>query len=364
MHPITHSVSLTAKRPPTTELGGRAVGALLGTAVGDALGLPGEGLRPDRIARQWGGVWRHRFLAGRGMVSDDTEHAAFVAQCLIENGSDAAGFRRALARRLRWWLAALPAGVGLATARAILRLWVGISPERSGVYSAGNGPMMRSAIIGVRYADDGNRRREFVAASTRITHTDPRAEIAALAVAELAASICVHGDELDPAIVLSGVSTDPEWRALVANITAAYAADRSVRDFAVSLGLEHGVTGYAWHTAPVAIYAWWHHRGDFRAAMSAALVCGGDTDTVGAIVGALTGAEVGEKGIPAEWISGICEWPRTVGWLRELGVVVGHVAMRDETRRAPAYAWPGVIPRNAFFLLVVLAHGFVRLVPR
>ena len=41
----------------------------------------------------------------------------------------------------------LPAGVGLATARACLKLWLGFSPERSGIYSAGNGPAMRSAVL-------------------------------------------------------------------------------------------------------------------------------------------------------------------------------------------------------------------------
>jgi len=48
---------------------------------------------------------------------------------------------------------------------------------------------MRSALIGAYFADNELRRREFVAASTQMTHTDPRAETTALAVAEIAAWI-------------------------------------------------------------------------------------------------------------------------------------------------------------------------------
>src|SRR6185503_18526094 len=141
----------------------------------------------QRIRRRWRGVWRHRFLLGRGMVSDDTEHTLFVAQALLAHPDDPIAFQRCLAWKLRLWLLCLPAGIGLATLKAILKLWVGISPSRSGVWSAGNGPAMRSAIIGVYFAADPCQRRAFVSASTRLTHTDPKAETAALAVAEAAA---------------------------------------------------------------------------------------------------------------------------------------------------------------------------------
>ena len=62
----------------------------------------------------------------------------------------------------------------MATARACLKLWLGFSPERSGVYSAGNGPAMRSALIGAYFCEDQDMIERFVTASTRLTHTDPR----------------------------------------------------------------------------------------------------------------------------------------------------------------------------------------------
>ena len=71
----------------------------------------------------------------------------------------------------------------------------------------------------------------------------------------------------------------------MAGLDQAYAAGNrrgaSVPEFAESLGLSKGVTGYIYHTVPVAIYAWLRHYGDFRATIEAALDCGGDTDTVG-----------------------------------------------------------------------------------
>jgi ADP-ribosylglycohydrolase len=135
--------------------------------VGDALGLPYEGLSPPHIARRLSrhGRLRHGLVFGCGMLSDDTEHAFLTALALAEQRQDPRGFARALARRLRWWLAALPPAVGLATARGIARLWLGWPPERSGVHSAGNGPLMRAAVIGGVALDD-DRLVALVAAST------------------------------------------------------------------------------------------------------------------------------------------------------------------------------------------------------
>jgi len=344
-------------------------GVLLGTAAGDSVGLPAEGLGPETIRRRWPGPWRHRLLpAAKGMWSDDTEHTLMVAQCLLEHPEDAAAFQRALARRLRWWLAALPAGVGLATARAILRLWLGFGPERAGVFSAGNGPAMRCAVIGAYFAGDEKRRTDYVAACTRLTHTDPKALTAARAVAELVAAIV--GGRLPvgetPVALLAGLDADPLWQELVGNLAKAAAGGASVTEFAAGLGLRRGVTGYAWHSVPVAIYAWWRHRGDFRAILEAAFACGGDTDTVGAIVGALAGAELGPDAIPADWLGGIREWPRSMRWVRSLAEALSRSAASHPpvACRPPAWCWPAVPLRNLFFLGVVLVHGLGRLIPR
>ncbi|HRJ06945.1 MAG TPA: ADP-ribosylglycohydrolase family protein [Prosthecobacter sp.] len=104
------------------------LGCLLGTAVGDTLGLPLEGLTRRHIQRWTGGELRHRLIFGCGMLSDDTDHALMLAAALRRHCDDAAAMQRDFGRQLRWWLAALPAGVGLSTARAILRLWTVFQP--------------------------------------------------------------------------------------------------------------------------------------------------------------------------------------------------------------------------------------------
>jgi len=353
---------------------GSVTGLLLGGAVGDALGLPAEGLSPRRQRRFWPGDLRHAFLFGRGMISDDTEHAFMTAQALLAARGDVEQFRRSLAWQLRWWFLGLPAGVGLATARACLRLWLGVPPDRSGVHSAGNGAAMRSAILGAVFADDAGRRQEFVRASTRLTHRDPRAETAALAVAEAAAWIVRgRGDgeaeqevgsepprvgPCDRALRCVRVSEDPEWVAACAQIEGSLQCGDSVKAFAASLGLTSGVTGYAYHAVPVALYAWLRHRGDFHRTLAAAIRCGGDTDTVAAIAGALAGCEVGVEGIPAGWRGRLWDWPRSPRLLNRLAA-----ELADPGGRPVRWFWPGVLPRNLFFLAAVLFHGLRRLLP-
>jgi ADP-ribosylglycohydrolase len=338
----------------------RITGLVLGAAVGDALGLPAEGMTAVRIARRWPGELRHQLVLGRGMVSDDTEHLFFTGQALLEAGDDVAKFRRGLARRLRWWLLALPAGVGLATARSIVKLWLGWTPERSGVWSAGNGPAMRSAIIGARFAHDRDDLHAFVEASTLMTHRDPRALTGALAVALGAAAIVKGG--VDEALLMAAwgtLSDDEEWQRALATMRSELGCGASVARFSEALGGKREVSGYIYRTVPVALYAWLRYRGDFRATMQEVIACGGDTDTVAAIAGSLAGAECGTDAIPAEWVYGICEWPRGIIQLRSLGERIADPECREPVR----YFAAAVVLRNLLFLAVVLVHGFRRLLP-
>jgi ADP-ribosylglycohydrolase len=339
-------------------------GVLLGTAVGDALGLPAEGMSRQRIQQRWHGQWRHRFLFGRGMVSDDTEHSLFVAQALLAHPNDPVAFQRCLAWKLRLWLLGVPAGIGFATLRAILKLWLGFPPTRSGVHSAGNGPAMRSAIIGAYFFDERQKRREFVTAATLLTHTDPRAATAAFAVAEAAAWAVRQDEPVDDWLTeLPGLGCEDEWRAHCNKLSDALTGKKSVESFAASLGLHNAVTGYAYHSVPVAFYAWLLHRNDFRVAMESALNCGGDTDSVGAIVGALAGTDLGKGGIPVEWLSAIREWPRSNRLLEKIGEHLASQRWAGQSLGPVHYFWPGLIPRNFIFLVTVLLHGFRRLLP-
>jgi ADP-ribosylglycohydrolase len=343
------------------------VGSILGTAVGDAMGLPYEALSKRRGVRLLGEPDRHRFLFGRGMVSDDTEHTCMVAQALIASAGDADEFARQMAWRLRWWLAGVPAGIGKATLLSILKLWCGFSPHNSGVFSAGNGPAMRSAVLGAAI-DDVDRLQALVRVSTRITHTDPKAEYGALAVA-LAARLGREQNGVNGSVYLERLRSllpseaAGEFLALMDKSVRSAAAGESTPVFAESLGLGKGVSGYVYHTVPVAIHAWLRHGGDYRSAVMEVIRCGGDTDTTAAIVGGIAGAALGKDGIPAEWLSGLWEWPRTVAWMERLGECLEWALAEGRGGVVPRLSAVGLMGRNGVFLLVLLGHVARRCLP-
>jgi hypothetical protein len=162
---------------------------------------------------------------------------------------------------------------------------------------------------------------------------------------------------------LSSLSGLAEWAGLVAKLREAWTSEWAVERFAAAIGAKRGVSGYAFQSVPLAIYAAVRHSVDFAAALEGCVACGGDTDTVGAMAGALVGARVGNEGIPRAWRDGIFEYPCSVDLLTRVaaslsgqlatGVVAGPVVM----------AWPFTPLRNLFFLVVVLVHGFRRLLP-
>ncbi len=341
------------------------LGCLIGTAVGDALGLPYEGLSPRRAERLLGPSVRHRLLFGRGMLSDDTEHTCMVLQSLLVADGDVDLFQRDLCSRLRWWLLSLPAGTGLATARAIFKLWFGFSPPSSGVFSAGNGPAMRSAILGVMLPLD--RIKEFVTASTEITHSDPKARWGAMAVA-LAAHVASLGRPVVASeyllLLKAQLESEPveEFLELMRRAVASIDQFESTSTFSASTLSARGVSGYVYQTVPIAIHAWLRHQHDYRAAIEDVIRCGGDTDTTAAIVGGIIGAATGPSGIPEAWRRGICDWPLTMGWLEKLAVVATH-DLPLEWKNVPRLPFFRRLLRNLIFLPIVLAHGFGRLAP-
>jgi ADP-ribosylglycohydrolase len=350
---------------PSLDLQERFAGLLLGTAVGDALGLPAENLSAEKIHKRWNGKWKMRFIFGKGMVSDDTEHTLMVAQALLEHPDNATKFQRALAWKFRWWFAGLPGGVGLATAKSCIKLWMGFAPEKCAVVSAGSGPPMRSAIIGAYFATEPEQRKAFVLASTRLTHRSWQAETAALAVAESAALAMTnqHRDASKVFDTLAVLSEESEWQSIIFKMKTSLAEAHSVSDFVRNLNLNRGVTGYSLHVVPVALYAWLRHPDEFRTALTAALDCGGDTDTVGAILGALSGAVVGKTGIPIEWLNEIWEWPRSVSFMGKIAANLAEQTSSSQPVGPVSYFWPAIILRNFVFIGAVLVHGFRRLAP-
>lgn len=335
------------------------IGCLLGTAVGDALGLPYEGLAKHKIKSP---IDRHRFIFGRGMVSDDTEHTCMVAQSLIVSGGNEQIFAKALAWRFRFWLLLLPAGVGYATLRAIVKLWLGFGPHRSGVFSAGNGAAMRSAIIGVCYGDNPEKMRSLVKISTRITHRDPKAEYGALAIA-LAAYLASGRSIISPEVYYQTLAEFLQGEAEEFLALIKEASDRAENgsDLSINCPSKHGISGYVYHTVPAVIQVWLRNQQNYRQAIAEIIELGGDTDTTAAILGGIIGASVGKSGIPQEWLNNLWEYPRSVNWLENLGKRLDRVLVSNKVESALPLSIYALVLRNFLFLLIVIFHGFYRL---
>ncbi|HEX8464097.1 MAG TPA: ADP-ribosylglycohydrolase family protein [Abditibacterium sp.] len=339
-------------------------GCLLGGAVGDALGLPVEGLSPLRQRALYGRIEAMQFLPQRGMVSDDTEHALFTARALLESNGDPQRFGRLLASEFRRWMLALPPGIGLATLRAGVKS-LGFVPQ-SGVFSAGNGPAMRAPILGAALGDTIPQLREFLLISTRLTHTDPKAHWGALAVA-LAASAHIEGDGRRLVRELSEWSDDSaaarECLQLLKKAVNSASRGQSGSNFCADLGLQSGVSGYIFHTVPVVIQVFLRFPNDFRGALEEIVSLGGDTDSTAAILGGILGARLGAEAIPRDWRSGLWDWPHTSASIENTARHLAESLETGETLAPPRLILPWQLARNAFFVAVVLAHATRRALP-
>ncbi len=254
--------------------------------------------------------------------------------------------------------------------RSLIKLWIGFSPQTSGVFSAGNGPAMRAPVIGACFADNPALIGQWVRISTRMTHTDPRAEEGALAIALATA----HGMRKGP----HDVKPDEllaELRQHIRNEELLHALDlvgellarkAIATEFAESFGFKNGVSGYMLHTVPAALFCWLSNPSDIERCVEDVILLGGDADSTGAIVGALAGATAGASAIPSRWLEGITDWPRSIAWMRELGTrlhtTFGAGTNNEMVGPLPLF-WPAIPVRNLVFLAIALGHGFRRLLP-
>ena len=228
---------------------------------------------------------------------------------------------------------------------------------------------MRVAPIGAFFPRSPDALNAFTKVCTCVTHTDPKALIGAKAITLTAAWIVREAMCEKPPIeafckLLRDIAPeDGEWSGLVSKMDDGLTKNASVGVFAASLSLKREITGYIYHTVPIVLYAWHRHFGDYRATIGSVIDCGGDTDTTGAISGALSGLTVGESGIPSDWVDGIKDWPRTTALLRSAADRLSNLVVTGESPGPVRYFWPGVVVRNLIFLGIVLFHGFRRLLP-
>ncbi|WP_327711962.1 ADP-ribosylglycohydrolase family protein [Streptomyces sp. NBC_00464] len=278
----------------------RVAGAVVGSAVGDALGAPFEfgpagvytARFPDGVGTMCGGGgW------DPGEATDDTQMAVLVAESLLErDGLDLPD----MFGRFRRWAAGEPKDIGLQTESVL----TGGDPWDTAAAlhfqingrAAGNGSLMRAATSAVYFAGTGQPREEARAATmdaarriAALTHGDRAAWEGTAVLHEL---IRVALDGADPlAAVPDALSAvHPDHRERWATVLApGWHPDRATE-----------FNGAVWPCLGTALWALRTTR-SYEDALASAIDVGGDTDTVAAVTGALAGAVYGFGAIPTRW---------------------------------------------------------------
>lgn len=285
-------------RPEEAAARDRAAGALLGLAVGDALGTTLEFAARDSAPRVTDLVGEGPFHLAAGQWTDDTSMALCLADSLVEGGPERGLDPGDLMRRfVRWWKDGENSAtgdcfdIGATTVDALARF------ERTGEplagseapRSAGNGSLMRLSPVAIRWWNDPGAAQAAARLQSRTTHG-----------AEEAVEACAYFVEL----LVEAIGGSPADTVLrprehrggggVAAI-AAGSFRKKPRDGISS-------SGYVVHTLEAALWA--VSRADsFREAVVEAVNLGDDADTVGAVTGQLAGALFGRSGIPESWLA-------------------------------------------------------------
>ncbi|HEU5431467.1 MAG TPA: ADP-ribosylglycohydrolase family protein [Thermomicrobiales bacterium] len=282
-----------------TTLPDRYRGCLLGLACGDALGGPVEFMTRGDIARAYphgvrdfvGGGW---LALVPGEITDDTQLTLALARSLDERGLDMDAFAAALLA----WRGSQPKDIGNTTRAALDALAAGDPWRRSGekalarlpaTTTASNGAVMRCAPVALRFRSDPAALAHASLASARITHAEPRAAWATVAVNQAIVHLFAGGDRAAaPAAAARAIPNDDVRRAVLEGPAKSPASIRA--------------SGYAIHTLEAAFWSLLH-ADNAEEAIVAAVSFGEDADTTGAVAGALAGAWQGASALPDRWLA-------------------------------------------------------------
>ncbi|MGY1810167.1 ADP-ribosylglycohydrolase family protein [Blastococcus sp. SYSU D00669] len=280
----------------------RVAGALVGSAVGDALGAPFEFGPPGQFSKRFPTPERGAAteMCGGGSLgwkpgefTDDTQMALLAATSLVERGRlDAAD----VFDRFRTWLRAGPPDVGNQTS-AVLgsgRPWDVAAAEHfagSG-HAAGNGSLMRTTPAAIWFAQFGTEATMDAARRiSALTHGDPSAGEGCAIFHELV-RVALDGEDPLAAIPAALDLVAPEHRERWATVLApGWTPEQATEG-----------NGAVWPTLGQAVWAL-RQGGGFEAVIRRVIDLGGDTDTVAAVAGGLAGAVYGIAGIPMRWTS-------------------------------------------------------------
>lgn len=290
-----------------------AIGALLGSMVGDALGAPFEFGPAGEYSRRFptpvrGG--RGEMVGGGGFgwapgeFTDDSQMAVALADSLVQAADDDLDLDD-LWRRWRAW-AATAADVGIITRMALghaHHVGAAEAAHASLGRSAGNGALMRStplALFALRWGtlDDSHviaRVVDWTLQQAALTHHDPAAGWGAVIHVELVRRSILGADVFadDDRVLREVLALLPD------DIRPRFATMLSA-DWIPGVDTSEPGNGSVWGCLAAAVWAVRHHPA-FADAVVAAIDLGGDTDTVACVAGALAGARATIQGIPCRW---------------------------------------------------------------
>lgn len=305
----------------------RAHGALLGLAIGDALGMPTQYTAREVIAARYGLLdWfqpgpAENFIS-RGMpagrVTDDTDQAVILGEMLVAGRGhvDPEAFAQAL---LAWEARMVAIGsqdlLGPSTRHALTLVAQGTSTELTGRSGSTNGAAMRVAPVGIAFAAEPVEALvDAVFQSAHVTHNTTIAMAGASAVAA-AVSAGVAGaslsEALDVALVAAEAGAKRGFYFAGGDVAARsrWALDLvrgRPEEEAVDLIYRLVGTGVATNEAvPAALAICSVAPEDPWRVCCLAASLGGDCDTVGAIAGAIMGACFGASGFPAKAVAAL-----------------------------------------------------------
>lgn len=277
-------------------------GALLGLAVGDALGTTLEFTRPGSFAPIDDMLGGGPFGLEPGQWTDDTS----MALCLAESLLDCGGFEPAdqLARYVRWWREGYLSStgrcfdIGVATSDALARFERSREPYCGShdPNTAGNGSIMRLAPVPLFFAGNALEAIERSGESSRTTHAAPAAVDACRYLGALLTGAL--GDVPKEVLLQPNWSPVPgywEKHPLVPEV-----AEIAAGSFARREPPEIRGSGYVVRSLEAALWAL-HRTDSFEDGALVAVNLGEDADTTGAVYGQLAGALYGVDGIPVEW---------------------------------------------------------------
>lgn len=283
---------------------------LLGTAVGDALGVPFETkLSNYEPLVAWDGK---TFLGSEhhklkpGQYSDDTQMSLMVAESLLENK----GFNpdNLAERYVDWMVSGRARGYGKTTLFAIKNLIDGKHWSESGIPgSYGNGTAMRAAPFGIYFRNDIQSLISICKMDSAITHASEEAEAGAIAIG-LAAAYSVNRDTSSLLDDLWQVLPDSKVKSIIYSLTSLLDSPYITPEQALRV---IGTKGDVRQTVPAALYCFLKFD-NYHDAVLTSIKAGGDTDTTAAIVGALFGAKLGVQGINADLVKAVEESNRLI----------------------------------------------------